>query len=75
MNHRFTPDQAFSLDLDYLYFFHNNPNIYVFNTEYLQDERREEEELDISKKTPLKMWVGKIDYQHRLSKNVSLKQE
>ena len=72
MNHRFTPDQDLSLDLDYLYFFHNNPHDYLFNYQYVQEERLEEEVLVIRKITPIKMWVGKTGYQYRVNENLSL---
>ncbi|CAN5444101.1 hypothetical protein BH23BAC1_BH23BAC1_06160 [soil metagenome] len=72
LTHNFTPDQSISADADYLYYFHNNPHNYLFNYHFLQGNQQEEEQLVNSKHTPIHMWVGKIDYKHRINDRFSM---
>ena len=70
-SHTIKEGEKINADLDYLYYKDNNPNEYsnkYFNGSGVllgEDQTRS------SKLTPLNFWVGKIDYNKRVSKKVN----
>ncbi|MDB4304175.1 TonB-dependent receptor family protein, partial [Desulfosarcina sp.] len=70
--HNFTENQFISFDIDYLYYKDDNPNNY-FITYFDENNIFDKEELTRSTKlTPIKTWVGKLDYSTKLGKKVKL---
>ncbi|MFN2440928.1 MAG: hypothetical protein ABR503_17110, partial [Chitinophagaceae bacterium] len=66
VQHSFKPDEKLSVNLDYL-----DPNDYnnaYFNANkvFIYDQK-----VMSDKKTPLKFWVGALDYEKKLSKKVN----
>ncbi|GAB3038078.1 TonB-dependent receptor domain-containing protein [Spirosoma pulveris] len=73
VNLRHTPDKGtISADLDYIHFFNNNPHRYQFDTNYEQEGRQEQESVRNEKRTPIQLWVAKLDYSRNLTKTVKL---
>jgi hypothetical protein len=61
--HRALPGNAsLRADLDYVYYHDNNPTNYLNTTTDIQTGQVVEERLESSKTTPLRIWVGKADY-------------
>lgn len=61
-NHSITPTQNINFDLDYNYFWNDNPSSY--KNQYYDENGAiiEETGLEVEKTTPMDIWVGKIDY-------------
>lgn len=62
LQHSFSKDQKLNIDLDYATFSNDNPSSYVNQFYDGNDSLTETTELRVSKKTPLDIWVGKVDY-------------
>ena len=66
VQHTFKPDEKITINADYLHYKDNNPNTYA-NTYYnnfgnfLYDEN-----VQSSKTTPLKFWIGAVDYSKKI---------
>lgn len=66
IKHKFQPGQTLSFDADYLFYQHLNPSGYV-NTFFDEDNKVDHiQELRVDKKTPIKIFVSKIDYKHSI---------
>ncbi|WP_421828787.1 outer membrane beta-barrel protein [Larkinella sp.] len=61
LRHVFKNKQEWSIDLDRLYYHNNNPNAYVSTKQDFTTGSRENEQIRISKKTPVRTWVLKTD--------------
>jgi outer membrane receptor protein involved in Fe transport len=68
LRHTFTKGQLLSIDADYLYYHDNNPHFYRNTYNNLDEGTTDEEEIKISKKTPINMAVFKGDYEFPLGK-------
>ncbi len=72
MQHTFSDDEKLTVNADYLHYNDNNPNSYAnayynsFNN-FLYSEN-----VHSSKTTPLKIWIGALDYTKKLSKKVDM---
>ncbi|MCY7353420.1 MAG: TonB-dependent receptor family protein [Cytophagaceae bacterium] len=62
VRHRPKTGQEWSADVDYIFFFNNNPHEYQFTTYFLTEGRQEPSLLSNTKRTPLRLWVAKGDY-------------
>jgi outer membrane receptor protein involved in Fe transport len=62
IDHRFNKDNTLLLDFDYLYYHNDNPSVYVNEFHSLPSGSRSQEDIDVTKNTPIKFLVGKIDY-------------
>ena len=72
MQHTYKPDEKLTVNLDYLNYNDNNPNTYTNsyynpNNSFLNDEQ-----VESSKKTPLKFWIAAIDYSKKINKKVNM---
>lgn len=72
VKHNYTEGKSLSFDMDYLYYTDDNPNSYV-NTFFDGDRNQTDETLSRSgKKTPIRTWVGKLDYQAKIGKRIQV---
>src|SRR6266487_1211078 len=72
MQHTFKPDEKLSVNFDYLDYYDKNPNDYYnayFNASKVFSY---DENVRSDKRTPLKFWIGAIDYEKKLSKKVNM---
>ncbi len=70
LQHSFSKDQKFNIDLDYATFLNDNPSSYTNEFYDGNNNLTEVTELRVSKKTPLDIWVGKMDYSQNFGENV-----
>jgi outer membrane receptor protein involved in Fe transport len=66
LRHNFNDTRQLSLDLDYLYYHDDNPHAYDIRQENME-EGTVPEQIRISKLTPIRLGVIKLDYVHSLS--------
>ncbi len=59
---------AFTVDMDYLYYHDDNPHYYKNNFEYYNNDSTSQQEIDISKLTPIRMAVVKADLEQTIGK-------
>lgn len=57
--------------LDYLYYENDNPSTYNNVATYLERGTTEESKIDLSKSTPIRFLVAKMDYSYNISKALS----
>jgi hypothetical protein len=72
MQHTFKPDEKIAVNFDYLDYYDKNPNDYnnaYFNAgnSFVYDEK-----VKSNKITPLKFWIGAVDYEKKLSKKINM---
>jgi hypothetical protein len=72
MQHTYKPDEKLTVNLDYLNYNDNNPNTYTNsyyapNSGFLRDEQ-----VESSKKTPLKFWITAADYSKKINKKINM---
>jgi len=72
MQHTYKPDEKLTVNLDYLNYNDNNPNTYSnsyydHNNNFLSNEQ-----VESSKKTPLKFWIAAIDYSKKINKKINM---
>ncbi|WP_247235671.1 outer membrane beta-barrel protein [Telluribacter sp. SYSU D00476] len=72
IRHKLSSRQELNADLDYIYFFNNNPHSYQFSYDYIQENRQEVELLNNTKRTPGRLWVAKADYSLEASRKLKL---
>lgn len=72
LTHRFPKGGLLTFDVDYLYYFHNNPHNYRFNYSYFPVELEDKELLINDKHTPIHIRVVKSDYQRLINEKVSM---
>ncbi|WP_373524440.1 outer membrane beta-barrel protein, partial [Aquiflexum sp.] len=70
--HKFPKGGFLTFDLDYLYYFHNNPHDYRFKYSFYPEQSEEEELLVNDKHTPIHIKVAKSDFQQKLNDNLSM---
>ncbi len=71
-SHTIKEGEVITADLDYLYYTDNNPNEYINKYFNGSGTTLGIEETRSTKLTPLKIWVGKFDYNKKISKKVSI---
>lgn len=71
LTHDLSKTQQLSFDLDYNYYFFENPSNYDYNTieggAIVNQERQR-----ITKDTPMNIWVSKADYSNKLTDKITL---
>lgn len=72
LDHSFSENRTLSFDLDYLYYINDNPSVYQNNFVEGNENLMENQGIDVEKETPINIWVGRIDYRHRLSDDLTL---
>jgi len=70
--HQFSPSSSLSVDVDYLYYHDDNPYSYRLNPVTPGTNSSGIQEWEAAKETPIDILVGRMDYQHRLSKGLEL---
>jgi hypothetical protein len=60
--HKLTPTQELSADVDYVYYFNNNPTSTNFSTITRRKPARVLNWLNNTKQTPVQLWVARSDY-------------
>ncbi len=68
LRHVFANKQEWTFDVDRLYYHNDNPNAYVSTKQDFTTGSREDEQIRISKKTPVQTWVLKTDFIRPLTK-------
>jgi hypothetical protein len=66
--HRFSEQSSLKLDADYLYYFDNNPHFYTNSYYYHDNDSLSENQMSISKKTPIDLVVLKADFEKTINK-------
>ncbi len=69
-SHTFKEGEVITADLDYLYYKDDNPNDYLNKYFNGNGTALNTEQTRSTKLTPIKIWVGKVDYTRRLNKKV-----
>jgi outer membrane receptor protein involved in Fe transport len=72
LNHKLTPSQELSLDMDYLYYYDRNPHHYTNDYTYFEPAETRQEQLDMKKTTPIHLWVSKADYQNNIGEQTKV---
>ncbi|GAB4025514.1 TonB-dependent receptor domain-containing protein [Spirosoma gilvum] len=62
LRHVFTNKQEWSLDIDRLYYYNQNPAYYANTIQYLQAATQDKQQFRTLKETPVRMWVLKTDF-------------
>jgi hypothetical protein len=72
LKHSISKTQELTFDVDYLLF--NNSNPITFNNQYnfISEGNKTTDRVDITKKTPINIWVARGDYSQNLGKNSRL---
>lgn len=70
LQHNFKSNQRLTADIDYLYYINNNPVSYHNSFYKGTGEFAYDENVKSGKTTPIKMWVGKVDYFRQLGKKI-----
>jgi len=70
IQHTFSEGQVLNLDLDYLTYQNSNPSYYDNQYTDINGNPVKSTENMISKDTPIKMWVGKLDYSVKLGSSL-----
>ena len=72
LKHSFEADHYINFDLDYLYYHDDNPTDYVNKYYSPTGSFLYQDSIKSTKKTPINIWVGKLDYIKRLSERVKM---
>ncbi len=70
--HSFNKERHLSIDVDYLFYKHDNPSLYQNSFVEGNMDLMDNEAIDVEKKTPINIWVSRIDYKHDLSSTFKL---
>ncbi len=72
LQHTIKPGETISLDADYLLYHNRQP--FTYNNNYYNGQKQFlfTEDVRTGKKTPIKFWVGKIDYAKTLGSKISM---
>ena len=67
LDHTFNENQSLNFDVDYLYFKNDNPSLY--ENRFIEGDNTllNRERIDVTKETPINIWVSKLDYRNVLS--------
>lgn len=72
LSHQFSKDERLNFDLDYNYYFFENPSSYRYQHLDADGKLVSEEQQRLTKDTPMNIWVGKMDYSNKLTEKISL---
>ncbi len=70
VQHQISEDQKLNVDLDYAYFDNDNPSNYTNEFYDGTENFLDANQLRVAKKTPMNIWVGKIDYTRKFGEKV-----
>jgi hypothetical protein len=67
LDHAFDENKTLNFDVDYLYFKNDNPSFY--ENRFIEGDNTllNRERIDVTKETPINIWVSKLDYRQALS--------
>lgn len=69
LKHNISKTQELSFDLDYLFFQNSNPTSFNNQYNYVSEGSKTTDQIDITKKTPITIWVARADYGRNIGKN------
>lgn len=69
--HNFSENQQLNLDLDYFYYHSHQPQDYVYDY-FKKNIFSWRDEIKIGRRTPMNIWVAKLDYRLQPLKNLSI---
>ncbi|MGV3585830.1 MAG: outer membrane beta-barrel protein [Adhaeribacter sp.] len=72
LNHIFKNKGELNIDADYLLYHHNNPHAYTINYFFNEDTPDKQEQMHNTKSTPIRIWIGKVDYSKDISAQTRL---
>lgn len=72
IQHQFTENQKITANIDYLYYHDNNPVNYFTNVFEKSGELVSSEQSRSGKETPIRIWVGSIDYARKFNARVRM---
>ena len=72
LRHKLTPKQDLNLDIDYLHYYNDDPHQYVFGYSYLRENRQQQNLLNNTKQTPIRIWVVRSDYTLTAGKDLKI---
>ena len=72
LKHFFKEDEDIEVNLDYLRYDNNNPSYYKIESEDESGNKLPGEEIDASKSTPIKIYVGAVDYTRQMGSKIKL---
>ncbi|WP_242086552.1 outer membrane beta-barrel protein [Aestuariivivens sediminis] len=61
-----------NLDMDYLHYYNNNPTTYLNNSYNEANTLDSIQNVKASKKTPIHIWAGRMDYETNLNENIKI---
>ncbi|CAN5208560.1 outer membrane beta-barrel family protein [soil metagenome] len=70
--HLFREGHEVNLDLDYLFYHHNNPQFYTNSYHFSPENFYRQDQMEISKGTPIRIRVGNVNYSGTLSTKTKL---
>lgn len=72
IDHEFNENKTLNVDVDYLYFKNDNPSL--FENRFIEGDNTllNRAEIDVTKETPINIWVSKLDYRQALSDKFTL---
>lgn len=72
LRHHFGASSTLSIDLDRLYYDNSNPSTYRNQYRFFPELTEMTENLEVSKATPIRLWVVKADFSHAFDDRSSL---
>lgn len=72
LQHNISEGQSLSFNFDYLHYLDVNPTNYFNDIRNLKDNTSSAEQFRSSKRTPINIWVGKMDYAKSLGEKLKL---
>lgn len=69
LKHIISKTQELSFDVDYLFFQNSNPTNFNNQYNYISEGNKTTDQIDITKKTPITIWVARADYGQNFGKN------
>lgn len=69
LNIKISSSQSLNFDIDYLNYFNKAPNNYQNTYFDTNNKQYQQDVFSVEKKTPVNVWVGKIDYSKEINKN------
>lgn len=71
-NYIFSNRGEINVDADYLSYHHNNPHDYTIDYSFIEEGQKRQEQMQNTKRTPIRIWIGKIEYSKNISEQTQL---
>ena len=72
LKHNISKTQELSFDVDYLLFNNSNPTTFINQYNFISEGNKTTDQIDITKKTPITIWVARADYGQNFGKSLRL---